>query len=72
MNADKDPGSIYPPYVEVGQHFYSLTGILEQYMGDSDGIYYDYYQLLTRSSDDFALDKVVDEGILTGRWSSEK
>jgi len=60
MNADKEKGLIYHPYVEVGQHFYSVTGILEQYMGDSDGIYYDYYQLLTRSSDDFVLDQITD------------
>jgi mRNA-degrading endonuclease toxin of MazEF toxin-antitoxin module len=66
MNADKEKGLIYHPYVEVGQHFYSVTGILEQYMGDSDGIYYDYYQFLTRSSDDFGLDQVAEVGILTG------
>ena len=68
MNADKEKGLIYHPYVEAGKHFYSVTGILEQYMGDSDGIYYDYYQLLTRNSDDFVLDQVADVGILTGRW----
>ena len=72
MNADKDKGLIYHPYVEVGQYFYSVTGILEQYTGDSDGIYYDYYQLLTRSSDDFVLEQIDDAEILTGRWQNGK
>jgi hypothetical protein len=72
MNADKDKGLIYHPYVEVGQYFYSVTGILEQYTGDSDGIYYDYYQLLTRNSDDFVLEQTDDAEILTGRWQNGK
>ena len=60
MNADKEKGLIYHPYVEAGQSFYSVTGIFEQYAGDSDGIYYDYYQLLTRSSEDFQADQPAD------------
>ena len=59
MNADKEKGAIYHPYIELGQFFYGVTGILEQYTEASDGIYYDYYQLLTRSSEDFILEQVA-------------
>ena len=79
MNADKEKGLIYHPYIETGQHFCGVTGILEQYTGDSEGIYYDYYQLLTRSSEDFIVNQVadldsdcdvdfVDFGVLAGHW----
>jgi len=79
MNADKEEGLIYHPYTEVDQHFCSVTGILEQYTGDSEGIHYDYYQLLTRRSDDFIVDQIadldgdcdvdfVDFGVLAGHW----
>ena len=47
MNSDKDKGQIYHPYTEIGQDFCSVTGVLEQYTVEKDGIYYDYYQLLT-------------------------
>jgi hypothetical protein len=60
MNADKEKGAIYHPTVEVGKSFYGVTGILEQYTGTSDGIYYHYYQLLTRSSEDFVLEQPAD------------
>ena len=60
MNTDKEKSLIYHPYVEIGQRFCGVTGILEQYTGDSEGIYYDYYQLLTRSSDDFVIDQIAD------------
>jgi hypothetical protein len=79
MNTDKEKGLIYHPYVEIGQRFCGTTGILEQYTGDSEGIYYDYYQLLTRSSDDFVMDQIadldgdcdvdlVDFGVLAQHW----
>jgi len=71
MNADKEKGVIYHPYVELGQYFYGVTGILEQYTETSDGIYYDYYQLLTRSSEDFILEQVAgldDELKIFGRY----
>jgi len=60
LNAGKEKGAIYHPTVEVGKYFYSLAGILEQYTGVSDGIYYDYYQLLTRSSEDLILKQPAD------------
>ncbi len=47
MNSGKDKGQIYHPYTEIGQDFCSVTGVLEQYTTEKDGIYYDYYQLLT-------------------------
>jgi hypothetical protein len=79
MNVDKEKGLIYHPYIETGQRFCCVTGILEQYTGDSEGIYYDYYQLLTRSSEDFVVDQIadldgdcdvdfIDFGILAGHW----
>ena len=79
MNADKDRGLIYHPYVEIGQNFCGVTGILEQYTSESEGIHYDYYQLLTTSTEDFIIDQVadldddcdvdfVDFGIFAGHW----
>ena len=79
MNVDKEKGLIYHPSVEIGQRFCGVTGILEQYTGDSEGIYYDYYQLLTRNSEDFIVDQIadldgdcdddfVDFGVLAGHW----
>ena len=79
MNTDKEKGLIYHPYIEAGERFCGIIGILEQYTGDSEGINYDYYQLLTRSSEDFVVDQVgdldgdcdvdfVDFGILAGHW----
>ncbi|MEJ2703578.1 MAG: hypothetical protein P8Z79_14160 [Sedimentisphaerales bacterium] len=79
MNTDKEKGLIYHPYIETGRRFCGVSGILEQYTGDSDGIYYDYYQLLTRSSEDFIADQVadldgdcdvdfLDFSILAGHW----
>jgi hypothetical protein len=70
---------IYHPSVERGQRFCGVAGILEQYTGDSEGIYYDYYQLLTRSSEDLVVDQIadidgdcdvdfVDFGVLAGHW----
>lgn len=53
MNYDID--GIYHPFVEVGNNFCGVTGFLEQYTGESDGIYYDYYQLLTTKTDDFLI-----------------
>ena len=60
MNADKDKGLIYHTYIEIGQRFCGATGVLEQYTADSEGIYYDYYQLLTRSTEDFTIDQIAD------------
>jgi hypothetical protein len=50
-----DINGIYLPFVEVGNTFCGVTGFLEQYVGESDGIYYDYYQLLTTKTDDFLI-----------------
>jgi hypothetical protein len=55
-----DSVGIYHPLVEIGQNFCSVAGILEQYAGEADGIYYDYYQLLTRSTEDFTIDQMAD------------
>lgn len=37
----------YHPFVQPGQHFCGVTGILEQYTGNRSGYDWDYYQLLT-------------------------
>jgi hypothetical protein len=58
MNYDID--GIYHPLVEVGNTFCGVTGFLEQYIGESDGIYYDYYQLLTTKTDDFLIQQPAD------------
>jgi len=79
MNAGKDKGLIYHPYIEPGLNLCGITGILEQYTGEQDGISYDYYQLLTTSTEDFVIDQVadldddcdvdfVDFGIFAGHW----
>jgi hypothetical protein len=79
MNADKDRGLIYHPYIEPGLNLCGVTGILEQYTGEQDGINYNYYQLLTTSTEDFTIDQVadldddcdvdfVDFGIFAGHW----
>jgi len=60
MNADKDKGLIYHPNIEPGRNFCGVTGILEQYAGEQEGIYYDYYQLLTTSTDDFTIEQIAD------------
>jgi len=49
MNEDAD---LYHPYVYTGRQFCSVSGILEQYTKLSEG--WDYYQLLTTSTDSFA------------------
>ena len=60
MNADKDKGLIYHPIIEVGQHFCGVTGILEQYTSLQEGIYYDYYQLLTTNTKSFTTEQIAD------------
>ena len=60
MNTDKEKGLIYHPYVEIGQNFCGVAGILEQYTGDSEGIYYDYYQLLTTNTKAFTIEQIAD------------
>lgn len=51
---------IYHPYVTVGQNFCGVSGILEQYNAERDGIYYDYYQLLTLNTDSFTIEQMAD------------
>lgn len=58
MNSDNE--QIYHPYVQIGQGFCGVTGILEQYAGCSEGICYDYYQLLTTCTEDFVIGQVAD------------
>lgn len=60
MNANKDKGLIYHPYIEIVQSFCGVTGILEQYTSEKEGIYYDYYQLLTTSTEAFTIDQTAD------------
>ncbi|UCC99740.1 MAG: hypothetical protein JSW66_07620, partial [Phycisphaerales bacterium] len=57
---NNDTAGIYHPYVEIGRHFCGVTGVLEQYTAERDGIDYDYYQLLTRSTADFVIDQTAD------------
>jgi len=79
MNNDKNNGQIYHPYVEPGRNFCGVTGVLEQYTAEQEGIYYDYYQLLTTSTEDFTIDQLadfdddcdvdfVDFSIFAGHW----
>ena len=56
MNADKIGD--YHPYVELGSRFCAVEGILEQYTKISNG--WDYYQLLTITTDDFTVGQVAD------------
>ena len=83
MNADKDKGLIYHPNIETGRNFCGVTGILEQYIGEQDGISYDYYQLLTTSTEDFTIEQIadldgdcdvdfLDFGIFTEHWLEGK
>lgn len=55
-----DIAGIYHHYVDIGQNFCSVTGILEQYTCEKDGIYYDYYQLLTTKTEDFLIWQTAD------------
>jgi len=58
MNDNRD--EIYHPYIEIGQNFCGITGVLEQYTGEQEGIHYDYYQLLTTSTEAFTIDQTAD------------
>jgi len=60
MNTDKEKGLIYHPYVEIGQNFCGVSGILEQYTGESEGIFYDYYQSLTTNTKAFTIEQIAD------------
>ena len=83
MNADKDKGLIYHPNIEPGRNFCGVTGILEQYAGEQEGISNDYYQLLTTSTEDFTIEQIadldgdcdvdfLDFGIFTEHWLEGK
>ncbi len=43
---------VYHPYITVGAHFESVSGILEQYLRVGE---YDYYQLLTTETSDLVI-----------------
>lgn len=60
INSDKEKGLIYHPIVEIDQNFCGVAGILEQYTGESDGILYDYYQLLTTDTKAFTIEQIAD------------
>lgn len=55
-----DSIAIYHDYVKVGESFCSVAGILEQYNGEKDGIFYDYYQLLTLTTESFTITQTAD------------
>jgi hypothetical protein len=57
---NEDLVAIYHPYVQVGRNFCGVAGILEQYNGEKDGIYYDYYQLLTLNTESFTIEQTAD------------
>jgi hypothetical protein len=57
---NEDNNEIYHPYIQVGQNFCGVAGIIEQYAGEKFGIYYDYYQLLTTSTESFTIDQTAD------------
>jgi len=57
---NEDTNEIYHPYVQVGENFCGAAGIIEQYTGEKYGIYYDYYQLLTTTTDDFTISQISD------------
>ncbi len=42
----------YHDFVRLGQRLHSVTGVLEQYTSTAGGRFFDYYQLLTRSTGD--------------------
>jgi len=52
MNTDNPDGKTPHPIIESGLKLCSVSGVLEQYTKLSDG--WDYYQLLTTSTDSFA------------------
>ena len=83
MNAGKEKSLIYHPNIEQGRNFCGVTGVLEQYTGEQDGIFYDYYQLLTTSTGDFTVEQIadldgdcdvdfLDFGIFTEHWLEGK
>ena len=53
LNADATGD--YDAKVSVGQSFESVTGMLEQYAKSGTGYDWDYYQLLTRSTNDLVI-----------------
>ena len=60
MNEDNDYGQDYHSSVDTGKHFCCVTGIIEHYNGYSDGLQWDYYQLLTTKNEDFLVDQPAD------------
>ena len=57
---NEDRTEIYHPYVGIGQIFCGVAGVVEQYDAESEGIDYDYYQLLTTKTEDFTILQVAD------------
>jgi hypothetical protein len=50
----------YHDLVQLGHRFCGVAGILEQYTAEKDGIYYDYYQLLTTDTNSFTVTQTGD------------
>jgi hypothetical protein len=61
MNKDNSSGLTHLPVVQTGQHFCSVSGILEQYTDTANG--WDYYQILTTKNDDL---QITQQGDLDG------
>ena len=50
----------YHELVQIGQGFCGITGFVEQYTAIDDGIFFDYYQIITTTSEDFVLEQIGD------------
>jgi len=70
----------YHRFVDLGSRFCSVTGIIEQYDGFKNSYEWDYYQLLTTSTDSFVkidLDEdcdfdFVDFSVFAQHWLTEE
>jgi len=52
--------SKYHELVQIGQVFCGVTGFVEQYTATDDGIFFDYYQIVTTVTSDFLLEQIGD------------
>lgn len=57
---NEDNTTLYHDLVQIGQNFCGVTGFVEQYTGTDDGIYFDYYQIITTVTEDFLLEQIAD------------
>jgi len=59
-NEDLPDLSKYHELVQIGQVFCGVTGFVEQYTATDDGIFFDYYQIVTTVTSDFLLEQIGD------------